>query len=302
MIFIFLTLSLLTACSGSNKPSPVQAEAASQTEATAAFTEAPTVPEPTPTKEIVYTPTPDTRIPPEQWQSWPIIPEATNRAKEIYQQGIAKGVNPYAFSKFGDCQNVKEAFMGIYDTDRYVLLDWQSSWQDTIDQFTGYFDRDGLAFGQGLNVAAALSPLQADPNSCKPDENPVQCELRAVNPAFAFVRFERWYPDVTPPDVYEKYLRQILDEIIAHGTVPILMTKADDIEGNNQINTIIVKVAYDYDLPLYNWWRAAQALPNHGLDPERNDGFHIDPVYAWTEQSAYGLGSLDSVWKGTSQQ
>jgi len=258
--------------------------------------------EPTTTPDPTLTPTPDTRIPPDQWQTWPIIPEPTNRAKEIYHQGIATGVNPYAFSKIGDCQNVKESFMGIYDTDRYFLQDWQAAWQETIDQFVGYYNRDSLAFGQGLNVAAALSPLHADPNVCQPTESPIQCELRVINPAFAFVRFERWYPEETPPELYEKYLRQILDEIIAHGTVPILMTKADNVEGGHQINAIIAKVAYDYDLPLYNWWRAAQALPNNGIDPERDDKFHIDPIYAWTEQSVYGLGTLDSIWKRISQQ
>lgn len=265
------------------------------------FTATPLENDPTPTMEPTLTPTPDTRISPEQWQTWPIIPEPTNRAREIYRQGIAAGVNPYAFSKIGDCQNVKESFMGIYDTNRYFLQDWQATWQETIDQFVGYYDRDSLAFGQGLNVAAALSPLHADPNVCQPTESPIQCELRVVNPAFAFVRFERWYPEETPPEVYEKYLRQILDEIIAHGTVPIMMTKADNVEGGHQINAIIAKVAYDYDLPMYNWWRAAQALPNNGIDPERDDKFHIDPIYAWTEQSVYGLGSLNSIWKGTSQ-
>jgi len=80
------------------------------------------------------------------------------------------------------------------------------------------------------------------------------------------------------------------------------MTKADNVEGNHQINFIIAKLAYEYDLPLYNWWRAAQTLPNNGLDPQREDKFHIDPMYAWTEQSVYGLGTLDSIWKGTSQQ
>ncbi len=261
----------------------------------------PVVSEPsaTATIEIIKTPTPDVRIIPDQWQEWPIIPEATNRSHEIYKIGQAKDVNSHAFSKIGDCQNVKESFLGIYDTGRYFLLDSQKDWQQTVDHFKGFFNRDSLAFGQGLNVAAALSPLHADPNLCQSGENPIQCELRVINPAFAFIRFERWYPDITPPETYEKYLRQILDLVIDHGTVPILMTKADNVEGGHKINQIIANLAYEYDIPLYNWWKAAQALPNRGLDPERNDKFHIDPNYAWTEQSAYGLGTLDSVWKGT---
>jgi hypothetical protein len=262
----------------------------------------PSTPEPsvTPTLEIINTPTPDTRILPKNWQDWPIIPQATNRSKEIFKDGKTKGVNLNAYSKIGDCQNVKESFMGIYDTGRYFLLDSQKDWQQTIDQFKGFYNRDSFAFGQGLNVAAALSPLHSDPSNCQSGENPIECELRVINPAYAFIRFERWYPDVTPPETYEKYLRQIIDLVIEHGTVPILMTKADNVEGGQQINQIIVNLAYEYDIPLYNWWKAAQALPNRGLDPLRDDLFHIDPEYAWTEQSAYGLGTLDSIWKGTS--
>lgn len=257
------------------------------------------VPSATPTIEIINTPTPDTRVPPDQWQNWSIIPEATKRGQEIFKIGQTNGVNPNAFSKIGDCQNVKESFMGIYDIGRFFLLDSQKDWQQTVDQFEGFFNRDSLAFGQGLNVAAALSPLHADPSVCQSGENPIQCELRVINPAFAFIRFERWYPDITPPETYEKYLRQIIDLVIEHGTVPILMTKADNVEGGQQINQIIVNLAFEYDIPLYNWWKAAQLLPNRGLDPERDDLFHIDPAYAWTEQSAYGLGTLDSIWKGT---
>lgn len=260
-----------------------------------------TTPEILPTHTVTVTPqhtaTADLRLPPEKWQDWPIIPEATNRTQEIYAKGVELGVNPHAFSKIGDCQNVKEAFMRIYDVEQYKLQDWQAGWQETIGQFRGYFDRDAKAFGQGLNVAAALSPLHADAAECLPVEGPIQCELRVANPAFAFIRFERWWEE-TPPDVYEKYLREIIEIVIDHGTVPILMNKADNIEGGHQINGIIAKLAYEYDIPMYNWWRAAQALPNRGMDPELNDGFHLDPAHAWTEQSAYALGTLDSIWKG----
>ena len=297
ILLIFLFLSACTVNAAPQNPILEDPEATSEI---GNSSQLPTSePSATPTIEIINTPTPDTRTLPEQWQDWPIVPKATSRSREIYKNGQSKGVNPNAFSKIGDCQNVKESFMGIYDTGRFFLLDSQKDWQQTVDQFKGFFNRDSLAFGQGLNVAAALSPLHADPNNCQSGENPIQCELRVINPAYTFIRFERWYPDITPPETYEKYLRQIIDQVIEHGTVPILMTKADNVEGGQQINQIIANLAYEYDIPLYNWWKAAQALPNRGLDPERDDLFHIDPEYAWTEQSAYGLGTLDSIWKGT---
>ncbi len=252
---------------------------------------------PEPTQTPLSTATPDTRLLPEDWKNWPINPEVTHKSREIYALGKEMGINPNAFSKIGDCQNIKESFMGLYDLNRYYLAPEQADWQETIDNFHGYFNRDGKAIEQGLNVAAALSPLQADPDECQAGESPLDCELRVANPSFAFVAFERWWPDVTPPEQYEKYLRIVLDTIMAHGTVPILVTKADNVEGNHQLNYIIAKLAYEYDLPLYNWWRAAQPLPYRGLDPERNDGFHIS-IEAWTERSAYALGTLDTLWKG----
>lgn len=253
----------------------------------------------TPVIKITQVPseTTEVRLLPKDWKKWPVIPEVTMRAREIYAQGTVLGVNAKSFSKIGDCQNIKESFMGLYDLDRYYLRPEQKEWQETIENFRGYFNRDGKAIEQGLNVAAALSAMQADPEECLPAENPVACELRIANPSFAFVSFERWWPDVTPPEQYEKYLRQVLDLIIEYGTVPILVTKADNVEGDHQINLIIATLAYEYDLPLYNWWKAAQPLPHRGLDPERNDGFHIS-VEAWTERSAYALGTLDTLWKG----
>lgn len=301
LLFVVMFIWILTSCSSGNVLNtdlenveeilPGSSENA-ESKIEAASKQTPTL-EPTPD----YTPTPDTRPLPETWQDWPIVPEVTNRARLIYQAGQESGMDPSSFSKIGDCQNVKESFMGLYDLDRYYLSPEQSSWQETIDNFSGFYNRDGEAIEQGLNVAAAMSPLQADPEVCQPGESPLACELRIANPSFAFVSFERWWPDVTPPEQYEKYLRLVLDTIIENGTVPILVTKADNVEGDHSLNLIVARLAYEYDLPLYNWWKAAQALPHRGLDPERNDGFHIS-IDAWTERSAYALGTLDTLWKG----
>ena len=85
------------------------------------------------------------------------------------------------------------------------------------------------------------------------------------------------------PDTYERYMRQIIEYTMAQGAVPILATKADNIEKDQSINLTTAKLAYEYDLPLWNWWAAAQPLGDHGIDPYR-DGFHIS-VAAWNERS-----------------
>jgi hypothetical protein len=92
-------------------------------------------------------------------------------------------------------------------------------------------------------------------------------------------------------------MRRILDTIIAHGAVPILATKADNVEGDNSLNLTTARLATDYDLPLWNFWAAVQPLPAHGMDTNRKDGFHIS-TDAWSTRSFTGLEALDSVWRG----
>jgi hypothetical protein len=94
-----------------------------------------------------------------------------------------------------------------------------------------------------------------------------------------FISFEVWWEDRTAEE-YEKYMRQIIETVIAHGAVPILATKADNVEGDHSINFTTASLAYEYDIPLWNFWLAVQPLPNHGLDTERNDRFHIS-TDAW---------------------
>jgi hypothetical protein len=98
---------------------------------------------------------------------------------------------------------------------------------------------------------------------------------------------------------YEQYLRDVVDYALAQNVIPILMTKADNVEGGHRINQATAQVAYDYDIPLINWWRAAQSLPGDGLDRER--GASSVPQYfyitteAWSARSYAALETLDGM-------
>jgi len=254
--------------------------------------------EPAPTKssEPTASPTPDTRLKPEEWQSWPIIPEATNRAREIYQAGLALGNDPHHFSKVGDCQSIQEAFMGFYDIPtRYTLDADRQHLKATIDQFTGSFLRDGMAVHGGFTAASPLSPMLANPDTCQPGETPLECEFRVHKPVIVFIRMEVWW-EGRSAETYERYMRRIIDYAIEKGAVPILATKADNVEGDHEINLTTARLAYEYDLPLWNFWLAAQELPNRGL----RDTFHIS-YEGWNVLSYTGLEALDSVWHGVQQ-
>ena len=151
----------------------------------------------------------------------------------------------------------------------------------------------------GFNVASVLSSIWADPQVCKAGETPLDCEFRIHKPSIVLISMETGFVGRTTA-VYEKYMRQIIEFAIAHGAAPILATKADNFEGDNSINLTTARLADEYDLPLWNFWRAVQPLPDHGMDMVRNDRFHIS-VEAWNVRSFTGLEALDSVWRGLKQ-
>lgn len=245
--------------------------------------------------EPTATPIVETRLPPEQWQEWPIIPELTGYEQEIYQLGLSLGNDPTHFSKVGDCQAIKSVLMGIFDTsDRYILSEDQTYLQETIDFFAGSFDRDGQAVRGGYNAAAVLSPLWADPEVCETGETPIECEYRTYKPSFVIISLEVWWEDRTV-ERYKEYMKEIIEFFISNGVVPILSTKADNVEGDHSINLATAELAYEYHIPLWNFWRACQSLAYQGIDPDR-DGFHIT-TEAWTVRSFTALEALDAVWR-----
>lgn len=244
------------------------------------------------------TPTVVNRQPAEDWQNWPVIPEVTNTALNIYQSGLAMGTDPAHFSRVGDCQSIQEAFMGLFDTpSRFTLVAEHAYLQETIDNFKGSFERDGMAVHGGFTAASPLSPMLANPDYCQPGENPLECEFRIYKPSIVFIDMEVWW-DGRTPETYTRYMRKLIDFAISKGAVPILATKADNVEGDYSINLATARLALEYDLPLWNFWRAVQKLDNHGIDRERGP-FHIS-YDAWSTRSFTGLEALDAVWRGVS--
>ena len=104
-------------------------------------------------------------------------------------------------------------------------------------------------------------------------------------------------------------MRHVIERILETGAVPIIATKADNLEGDHAINATVAQVAYEYDIPLWNYWAAIQPLPNHGLS---SDGFHLtfarnffdDPVRmnsAWPWRNLTALQTLDVIRRGLTE-
>ena len=265
---------------------------------------------PFPVTEAPNTAQPPTPTPVQQaWQSMPIIPLVSSRMVEVYHAGLAAGRDPRHFSKIGDCQNITTFFVASFDDSRsYRLGDEYASLQTTIDHFAGSWSRQSLAVKPGENVAAALSPFWADPKQCKTGETPVACEIRVYNPSIVIVSMEEsWSGDIV---AYDKYLRKIVEYILSQNVVPILATRAELPESSKDINATVARIAYDYQVPLWNFWAAADPLPSHGLTV---DGFHLtqardffdDPAgmqAGWPWRNLTALQSIDAVYHAVSGQ
>lgn len=244
-------------------------------------------------------------LPSEKWQEWPVIPVISDRALEIYRAGITQGNDPTHFSKVGDCQNIRQYFLGIFDNpETYSLGDKYEYLQETIDYFSGSWSRFSESVRTGFNVASVLAPLYASPDNCLPVETPMACEIRIWNPSIVLISMETWTPD-RPDQVYENYLRQIVEYAISKNILPIVATKADNLEGDNAINQIIVRVAADYDIPLWNFWAATQPLTNQGLMEDRFHLTHRGNQYdiagildfGWPVRNLTALETISEVWK-----
>ena len=308
IFFLFLITTLLAACSSGQTSTPnvpIQ-----MTDSTPHST--PT-PDPEPQKFVSTATIPVSTSPPtpplaeDAWKQMPVVPTSvSDRAIEIYELGLTLGNDPTHFSIIGDCQNVSTYFLSAFDhPDDYSLGSKYDYLQPTIDYYQGSYSRTSLAVKGGFNAAAVISPLRSDPKSCNPNESPLDCELRVWKPSIVIVSMETWWSE-KPAEEYDKYMRRVLDRIIETGAVPIIATKADNLEGDHSINATIAQIAHEYDIPLWNFWLAVQPLADHGLT---GDGFHLTFARnffddrarmksAWPWRNLTALQTLDAVHKG----
>jgi hypothetical protein len=226
----------------------------------------------------------------------------------VLRDGLSKGNNPRSFAKVGDCETLTDWFLVDFDRgSRYYNLGPYLSLQKVIDYYAGSFQHKSAASARGFTAASALSAMWADPNLCKAGESPLLCEYRLQKPALVFIMLGT--NDVNHKTTFEANLRKILDQTLERGILPVLVTKADNLEGDHQLNRTIARLAYEYNVPLWNYWLAVQPLPNHGL---QEDGAHLTPApnrfelpetlqSAWPVRNLTALQVLEVVMGATAQ-
>ena len=274
---------------------------------TATPTEAPTeTPEPTVTAEPTAVPALD----PKDWRNWPELPESVSpEMKALYLEGIAEGNSPERFSKVGDSNTITGLYFGCFDYGAGTGYDLgpYGYLQEAVDQFQWSFSRITRAARNGATAYDMDVYHWYDDDVCWPYESALNCEFRLFTPSIAFIGFgtNDAIGDIT---VYREHLRSLVEKTLARKIVPVLFTKADDLEGDGSFNEVTAEVAAEYGIPLWNLWQAMSRLPNNGLregdvHPVANDAgscnFSGDDAekYGWSARNLSALKALDRVWR-----
>lgn len=325
MSWALLLLVMMAACAPQGQAQPQAALQGGASESGPAVTStspqltpSPTVSQPVAPAAVVFTaaptaavsPTPRPTLAKNEWKNLPVIPTVSENARRIYARGLAMGNDPHAFSKVGDCQTVMPYFLGdldggpgVYDLGPYQDL------QPVVDQFNGSFGRRSLAAKNGLTAGAVMVSLWNDWKECSKNETPLDCEYRLQRPSIAIISFGT--NDVAGITSFDEKMRRVIEHTIDLGILPILATKADNLEGDYSFNATIAQLSVEYDIPLWNFWAAMQPLPEHGMRSPAHltmgDGHYAnfsDPdnvKQGMVTRNLTALQALDAVWRGVTQ-
>lgn len=227
----------------------------------------------------------------------PIIPtDIDTSLRKVYERGLQLGNDPHAFSLFGDCQARPAEFFGVFETDESLYQSLSPDLQETVDNFRGSFNRESPTAQDGTTPGALLwIQWHQGKFDCTFAETPVECELRIHRPSFVIIQIGTHFESRNT-----EYLRRIIEQLLDEGVIPILATKADNREKDERVNRDMALLAFEYDLPLWNFWAAVSNLPNRGLytrddRPLQGDIYLTDEARGIHRMTA--LKTLNVVWR-----
>ena len=143
-----------------------------------------------------------------------------------------------------------------------VILSGAPELAGTVTAFTTLGGNITLDFN--WTAADLLNPAN-NPENC-PLSNPIACVVEFNEPVIAVVMVGR--NDVllnVPLDIYEETLNRIVDEFVARGVIPVLTTIPGDPARTDAYNQVIIRVAQESALPI---WNLARGIPQEQVNPD----------------------------------
>ncbi|MCS7087621.1 MAG: hypothetical protein NZL91_02830 [Thermoflexales bacterium] len=188
----------------------------------------------------------------------------TVRGRLIYQQAVKAGRNPRLFTVAGDSNSAWERSIGriaagSFDLSRHAHLN------PIIARFDPSFAHVSLAVRGGIGAVHMFDPAYAPSPPCLPTEGMFVCELRRSNASIVFIQLGTG--DSFAWREFEANLRRMINHAITQAVLPVLVTKADEMESIHGgaslhfINDTIRRVAREEQLPIADFYIATRALP-----------------------------------------
>ncbi|MCB8945256.1 MAG: SGNH/GDSL hydrolase family protein [Ardenticatenaceae bacterium] len=190
--------------------------------------------------------------------------------QQIFAEGQALGRNPHNFSKLGDSVIANGDFLTRFDVRGSYTLGPYESLQPVIDHFRGSWERYGVGMHIGLRAWGVFDPLWANKDWCEANEHMLDCEIRLNNPSVLLIHLGS--NDLDPS--FDKFMRDVVQHTLDNKIIPIILTKADRYEGEDNRNNIALRqIAADFEVPLLDFDVVAATLPNRGI--KEGDNVHL---------------------------
>jgi hypothetical protein len=256
----------------SNTPAPTQTRIPTITlTPTVTDTPTPVTPTATPTRTPTALPT-NTPVPTGRPDYWPVL-RYLEGTRAIFELGQTLGINPAHFSKLGDSESYSPRYLAEFGTSQYDLGQF-----GFLEPTVRYFDPDSFKRSGYANYPAWTTPTMFDPRwsdktICGQDEAPLECEYRVYRPAIALIMLRTWSAESVTSGQYEHELRTIVLNSAESGVIPVLSTlptEADPWPPSDPMNQVIRKVAWDMQVPLWDFAITSDSLGGRGVDPTNN--------------------------------
>jgi hypothetical protein len=234
--------------------------------------------------------------------SFPVIPRISDKMREVYALGQANGMNPAVITRVGDSLLNSEWYLlpmrrTDYRLGRYAFLEPEIRYFGPNMQWS-------IAVQKGLSTYTVHDPFWATAG-CLANETPLRCEYRRSRPLAAFIMFGPNDVKNGTPEDYRANMARIVEESMAAGVIPILMTFSSHpstalYARTLEYNVIVTELATQYEVPLLNVWLAMRTLPQYGLEQDlihlKNSGYtFINFEQGITERSGVAMLNLLSL-------
>ncbi len=223
---------------------------------------------------------------------------ATGTVYDVFSRGQQLGNNARAFMKVGDSVTATQPFLIGFGNGNYDLGGY-GSLQATIDFFSvspvknvaNSFMQNSVAAVNGF-VSGAVFDGTWSPEYCG-RLVPLQCEYDIVRPSVAVVMFGGQDVRLFDAAFFQTNMERIVVDLKALGVIPLLSTfpmhASYRYEQTIQYNTIVISIANKHNVPLINFYRALQALPEGGALVQ-------DPVHLTQGETYFSFNGEETLY------